>query len=199
MATIAFMPPREVAGIAMFPNPKALSRWPAGTPEPDYDRIYVVRIDNANPASFRVKVSSVPLSAAHPQGDLDQSHLLLASNATYDDRLANTGRNLDLKFKSKKGALVIFHLADPNATFVEDEVNSIVRNADDTDEILFNAKWVRGSESDREAVSVILIGGKEGTKRLDYGLGVRLLNDDPVGPGYTNIIIDPKVENEGHN
>lgn len=197
MATIAFMPPREVAGITMFPNPKALSRWQPGKPEPDYDHIYVVRIDNANPASFRVKVSTVRLNAPHAQGDLDLSHLLLANNATYDDRSANSGRNLDLKFKSKKGALVIFHLADPNATFVADEINSIVRNADDTDEILFNAKWVKGNEADRDAVSVILIGGKAGTKKLDYGLGVRLLNDDPVGPGYTNIIIDPKVENEG--
>ncbi len=198
MATIApFMPAREEAGIMRFPHPRELDSWDTRNPEPSYDKIYVVQIDDANPARFRVAVRTLPIGAVGRQTDLDQSHLKLAEEIIYHDRDANSGRNLDLKFKSKNGALVIFHLTDSNASFADNVLNSVVRNADERDQILFNAHWVTGNEIDRKAVSVIMIGGAAGTKKLDYGLGVRLRNDDPKGQGYTNIIIDPKVENEG--
>lgn len=199
MATIAFMPPREDKAGMRFARPTALKSWAElNRPEPKYDRIYVVEIDDANPARFRVLVKTVPVGMVRAQDDLTASHLPKANDYAGIDSSANTGRNLDLKFSSKTGALVIFHLTDANATFVPEVLDSVVKNADDTDEILFNAKWVKDT-GNFKAVSVIMTGGDEGKHNLDYGLGVRLKNDDPHGPGYTTIIIDPKVENEGHN
>lgn len=199
MATIAFMPPREDKAGLLFANPAALTLWEQrNRPEPKYDRIYVVQIDDANPAHFRVSVKTLPAGTVQAQADLKASHLPKANDYTGMDGSANTGRNLDLKFSSKAGALVVFHLTDANATFVPEVRDSVVRNVDDEDEILFNPLWVKDM-TDFKAVSVIMTGGDEGKHNLDYGLGVRLKNDDPHGPGYTTIIIDPKVENEGHN
>lgn len=195
MATIAFMPSREDKAGLLVAKPTALTLWDRG-PEPKYDRIYVVEIDDANPARFRVLVKTLPVGTVLAQGELSALHLPKANDYTGVDGSANSGRNLDLTFSSKTGALVIFHLTDANATFVPEVLDSVVRNVDDTDEILFNAMWVKDM-NDFKAVSVIMTGGDEGKHKLDYGLGVRLKNDDPHGPGYTTIIIDPKVENEG--
>lgn len=198
MATIAFVqPPEDKAGL-LSANPTQLTRWiKLSRPEPKYDQIYVVQIEDANPARLRVSVKKLPVGAVQAQAELKASHLADANDCTRIDVSANTGRNLDLTFSSKTGALVIFHLTDANATFVPEVLDSVVKNAKDTDEILFNAEWIEGSDKDHKAVSVIMTGGDEGKKKLDYGLGVRLKNDDPYGPGYTTIIIDPKVENEG--
>lgn len=206
MATIAFMPPNKLKGAAFFPHPDALTDWDPKKPEPDYEGIYVVRIDDANPAHFKVNVRRISVGSLRLQTELNTSHLEAAATAT-NHAGANTGQNLNLKFKAKEGALIIFHLTDPNATFVEADANGrpthgVVKSANETD-LLFNAQWVDGHKDDREAVSVILDRVPEGTTIIrQYGLGVRLRNDDMSQPEhlrYTDIIIDPKVENEGHN
>jgi len=197
MATTAFIPPSEDKLKLHFAKPTALRAWSErNLPEPEYDRIYVVEIDDANPARFRVLVKTLPVVPVRLQEELRASHLPKANDYTAVDGNVNNGRNLDLKFSSKTGALVIFHLTDPNATFVPEVLDSVVKNAEDKDEILFNARWVKDVNYCK-AVSVIMTGGNEGQHNLDYGLGIRLKNDDPHGPGYTTIIIDPKVENEG--
>ncbi len=196
MATIAFMPPSEKAGALFFPHPRRLTAWT--DPEPEYDRIYVVKIDDANPARFRVAVRSIPVAGINARTQLGTTHLDDADDLSRHVPTANSGRNLDLKFESKKNALVIFHLTDPNARFVENVADSVVKNADEPGaDMFYHAEWVSGH--DHKAVSVIMVGGPSGPTKRDYGLGVRLKNDDPHGPGYTTIIIDPKVENEGHN
>ncbi len=204
MATIAFMPPNKFKGAAFFPHPQALADWPDNKPEPDYKWIYVVRIDDANPAHFKVNVRQIPVGSLKSQKELDTSHLEAARTAVNHSG-ANSGQNLNLKFKAKEGALIIFHLTDPNATFVEADADGrpthgVVKSANETD-LLFNALWVKGHDQDREAVSVILDRVGEGTTETrQYGLGVRLRNDDmsqDPEDRYTDIIIDPKVENEG--
>lgn len=205
MASIAFMPPRDAVldGAAFFPHPQALTDWPDNKPEPDYEGIYVVRIDDANPAHFKVNVRRIEVGALRSQKELDTSHLKQAETAPVHAS-ANTGRNLNLKFKAKEGALIIFHLTDPNATFVDADADGrpthgVVKSANESD-LLFNALWVKGHDQDREAVSVILDRADQRIER-QYGLGVRLNNDDDSVPReqrYTDIIIDPKVENEGN-
>ncbi|WP_447728309.1 hypothetical protein [Sphingomonas koreensis] len=195
--------PREIEGRTMFPNPDALPELKEDEAEPEYDNIFVVRIDNANPATHRVTVRDIPKGSLRVQSDLDQSHLRLAEDPRTDLAGANTGRNLNLKFTTKHdgGALIIFHMVDPNATFVDADANGkpshgIVKSEGAPD-LIFQARWVRGSEQNREAISVILKPLPKGEKREQpYGLGVRINNDDPE-TRTTDIIIDPKVENEG--
>ena len=207
MANALFLAPREASdraklGITVV-NPDPIPDLGDKEPEPKYDNIFVVRIDDANPARLRVTVRDIPLGSLTAQGQLNKQHLKLADRIDYDLGGANTGRNLDLKFTTKHdgGALIIFHLTDPNATFVDADANGkpthgIVKAAGAQD-LIFQARWVEGSEQDREALSVILKPLPKGDKRSQpYGLGVRLNNDDP-DTRTTDIIIDPKVENEG--
>jgi hypothetical protein len=198
-----FLAPREADADRMFPNPAALPDLQDDEAEPVYDDIFVVRIDNANPATHRVTVRRLPNGALKVQADLDQSHLRLAEDPRNDIAGANSGRNLNLKFATKYdgGALVIFHMVDPNATFVDAAANGMpshgIVKAAGAPDLIFQARWVRGSEHNREAISVILKPLPKGDKREQaYGLGVRLNNDDPE-TRTTDIIIDPKVENEG--
>jgi hypothetical protein len=171
----------------------------SANPPLTYDHIYVVLINNANPATYRVQVRDIPLTGVVTQDDLDQSHLALAQDSKYGVPTATSGKNLDLKLNSSGGALVIFNMTDPNSTFVDADAsgypsNGIVKAVGDPD-LIYQAQWVKGSETNLEAVSVILEGvpyKKGRTQR--YGLGVRMKNDDN---GTSDICIDPKIENDG--
>lgn len=207
-----FLAPRETAEETdktklriMVPNPDALLELADGEAEPKYDNIFVVRIDNANPASLRVTVWDVPIGSLTLQEHLAQSHLQLAGNAAYQLNGANTGRNLNLKFRTKHdgGALIVFLMADPNATFLETFIqgrptHGIVRARDETNDVIFQARWLDRNGLDRDAISVILKPLPTDVMKREqaYGLGIKLATDD--GPdGTIDIIIDPKVENEG--
>ncbi|MEO6216799.1 MAG: hypothetical protein ABIO86_12265 [Sphingomonas sp.] len=186
--------PASPALVPFFPDPDDLPPWPLGKPEPTYDHIYVVRINNANPATYRVEVRDVFMPGGVLKKDLDQAHLILAQDSKYDVPGATTGKNLDLRLNTSIGALVIFHMTDPNATFVDAAVNGVVKAAGDPD-LIYQAEWVKGFETNLEAVSVILEGVPWKKGRLQrYGLGVRINNDDG---GTSDICIDPKIENDG--
>lgn len=198
-----FLAPREVEEQYFFsPIPEPLPNWPAPpAPAPSYKHIFIVRIDCANPATQRVTVRRIPLGSVQDQSQLDQTHLQLGDDKQHDFPGANSGKNLNLKFKTSQEALVIFHMVDPEARFVEADANGhpthgVVKAKGDPD-LLFQPRWIKGSNTDREALSVILKGLPKGQK-LDqqYGLGVQLKNDDGQD-SWTSIIIDPKVENEG--
>lgn len=207
-----FLAPRETSDEApdgskvtiLTPIPAIVPDLSKGEAEPIYDNIFVVRIDNANPASLRVTVWDVPIGSLKLQEELNPSHLLQAGNPTNQVQGANTGRNLNLKLATKYdgGALVIFLMADRNATFLNAKIrgkstHGIVRAEDGTDDVIFQPRSIGSTGQTHDALSVILKPVPKGTKREQtYGLIVRLATDD--GPnGTIDIIIDPKVENEG--
>lgn len=209
-----FLAPREVSEETpdgskvsmMTPNPAVLQEL-KGQAEPKYDNIFIVRIDNANPANLRVTVWDVPVGSLTRQDDLKQPHLDMAGNPAYLLKGANTGRNLNLKFKTNYdgGALVVFFMADRNATFIDALIGNaptrgIVRaaDADDSDDVIFQARSIGSTGQTHNAVSVILKPLPEDVVKREqtYGLIIRLATDD--GPnGTIDIVIDPKVENEG--
>lgn len=208
-----FLAPREVPDKAsggptvrkMAPNPAVLEELQPGEAEPKYEDIFIVRIDNANPTSLRVTVSNVPKGTLTQQEHLNQSHLDKAGDPAYLLKGANTGRNLNLKFKTKYdgGALIVFLMADRNATFVNAEIDGapthgIVKAKDGTDDVIFRARSIGSTGPTHNALSVILKPLPKDVIKLEqtYGLIVRLVTDD-CPSGSIDIVIDPKVENEG--
>jgi hypothetical protein len=208
-----FLAPRETSdqvpeGVKipiLTPIPDTLRDLGENEAEPAYKNIFIVRIDNANPVSLRVTVSDVPIGSLTLQDHLNQSHLDKAGDPAYLLKGANTGRNLNLKFKTKYdgGALIVFLMADRNATFVNAEIQNvsthgIVRAKDGTDDVIFRARSIGSTGQTHNALSVILKPlPKNVIKREQtYGLIVRLVTDD-CPSGSIDIVIDPKVENEG--
>jgi hypothetical protein len=181
--------------IAPMPTqPVPLPDWTG--PEANYNHLFVVRILDSNPKSTRVEIWDIRVRAL--QSDLDQSDLDLAANGV---GTLVSGTDLDLVLGSSVGALVIFHLVDDTATFWDADASgnpsSAVVKAKGADDLIYQARWVKGSEQNQKAVSVILETRASGVyRRQDYGLGVKMT--DSISGKIRAIYIDPKVENDGN-
>jgi hypothetical protein len=175
--------------------PERLADWSGN--EPRYDHLYVVRIIDCNPKRMSIRVKRLKPKSA--QASLKQEDLDFAQqNGSVWAKPTQGGKlNFVLSSARGRGALVVFHLVDAWATFIDngstsDTSMSVMRGRDQVGDILFRPKWVGGSKGNRKAVSVIMAGGA-GVQ--EYGLGI-YVKDKNTG-AITPIIVDPKIENDG--
>jgi hypothetical protein len=175
--------------------PEALAIW--NDTEPEYTHLYVVRILDCNPKQMKVKVKR--LRAKQYQDSLSQADLDYARQNGAVWSKPSHGGKMDFVFSAEKGkgALVIFHLVDSHASFIDngnenDTTLSVMKGRGEVNDILFTPKWVGGTIGARKAVSVIMKGGAGDQQ---YGLGVNV-KDKTTGK-TTPIFIDPKIENDG--
>jgi hypothetical protein len=183
--------------IMFFPDPGPLEKWLGAD---SFETIFFVRILDCNPKSFNIQVKRLDLPAPIKQGDLGQTHIDEAPDAPHLPG-GTGGYDLNLKINTSEDALVIFEMFDKQAEFLvvktgaHEFANGVVKAVGDPD-LIYQAEWVPGFENSHTAVSVILQGVPKGGPGImqQYGLGVRMRNS---GNGYTDVNIDPKIENDG--
>jgi hypothetical protein len=185
-----------MARILFFPDPEPLPPWQKAD---SFETIFVVRILDSNPKAFNIQVRRIDLQAPISQAQVNQTHVDAAPSAPFVLGATN-GVELNLSLNTSTPALVLFEMYDPMAEFLivktgaAEFANGVVKG-DVGPDLIYQAEWISNPKAPNRAVGVILDGVvKGGHVEQQYGLGVRMQNN---AGGYTDVNIDPKIENDG--